>query len=411
MIKINSIVSHSDPGPRPNQEDYVYNTVDNSSRIFVLCDGMGGHGHGEVASQTVATSVAEYLTQLNPVEYTADHIQSAVDFAMQKLQEANTFDDEKPMGTTLVVVAINKNNVLVGHIGDSRCYQFDADGIKKFRTKDHSKVQEAVDAEILSEEEAWSSPKKNILTRCMLSSYNNVKVDVDTLYIVDKDILLLCSDGVTDALRDSQLQSIIIGRNPDECAEAINAECSLSSRDNFSYIIISVSQDEPEYRQATNTAKSVSGTETKPIHKSGGYCIQCGSEISATSKFCPVCGAAINGDTPEIIPKKVQNSLYANLKKWLSDINPFWLIAGGAVVGGAIVAFATCGNSQSVPVSLIEKSSAEGSTGGTLPEHLVSDFLTNLCKIDTINGSADTVVAKTDVLSQYQDFLDEFHKK
>lgn len=410
MIVINNIVSFSDSGPRPNQEDYIV-ANDNNSRIFVLCDGMGGHGHGEVASATVANAVYDYLTEVNALEYTPTHIQCAVDFAMQKLQEANTFTDEKPMGTTLVVVAVNKNNVLVGHIGDSRCYQFDADGIKKYRSKDHSKVQEAVDAEILTEEEAWNSPKKNILTRCMLSSSDHVEVDVDVLYIGENDILMICSDGVTDALQDSQLQSLIIGRNPAQCAEVINAECSIASRDNFSYIIISMSQDEPIYRMAPKKPSPDSENIPKTTRNiSGGYCNNCGSELSVSSKFCPVCGKPIHSEST-MLPGKPQTPFLLNIKKWLSEINPFLLIAGGAVIGGTIVALLMPTNTVPSPTAVVNKNTTNESASDLLPEPLVTDFMTSLCKIDSLKNPIDSVMAKSDILSQYQDFLDEIHKK
>lgn len=81
------------------------------------------------------------------------------------MNNADTYHDERRMGTTLVVVALNRYNVLVGHVGDSRCYLLDNCCNIKFRTRDHSMVAEAVENQILTEEEAYNSPKKNILTR------------------------------------------------------------------------------------------------------------------------------------------------------------------------------------------------------------------------------------------------------
>lgn len=126
---------------------------------------MGGHGHGEIASEIVGTSVFRYLKELQIDEYTPDVLQEALDFAVEQLNNADTYHDERRMGTTLVVVALNRYNVLVGHVGDSRCYLLDNCCNIKFRTRDHSMVAEAVENQILTEEEAYNSPKKNILTR------------------------------------------------------------------------------------------------------------------------------------------------------------------------------------------------------------------------------------------------------
>ena len=168
MISISEINGISKQGVRENNEDYIKFYVDNNqsnlSRVIVLCDGMGGHAYGEIASKIVAETVFATLGS-NRADFTEDDLQLALDNALIALNKANVYDDCKKMGTTLVVAVINKNNVLVGHVGDSRCYLFDDDGIKLFRTKDHSKVAEAVEAEILTEEEAINSEYKNILTR------------------------------------------------------------------------------------------------------------------------------------------------------------------------------------------------------------------------------------------------------
>lgn len=242
MIRVISKCGLSDKGIRENNEDYIL--YQDNSRIFVLCDGMGGHGHGEVASKVVSESVFNYLVALNKDEYTVADLQDALDYSLSQLNIENTFDDDKQMGTTLVLVVINKMNVLVGHVGDSRCYLFDKYCQTKFRTKDHSKVQEAVDAEILTEEEAINSPYKNIITRCVIAGNDHVDIEVDELIVEDEDRLLLCTDGVMDALRDTEIQNILMNRSSEDVLEMIKYECASKSKDNFSLIILDLSQDE-----------------------------------------------------------------------------------------------------------------------------------------------------------------------
>ena len=221
MIHINSIAGFSKQGSRKNNEDYIlYREKDSpDSRFIILCDGMGGHGHGEVASQTVAEATFDYLKGLAKSEYEAEDLQDAINVALSTLTSVDTFDDEKAMGTTIVVVVVNRMNVLVGHIGDSRCYLFDENGLKKFRTKDHSKVAEAIEAEILTEEEAFTNSHKNILTRCIISGKQDVTIDVDILTIESNDRMLLCSDGLNDAMRDSEIASCLINRSSDDALE------------------------------------------------------------------------------------------------------------------------------------------------------------------------------------------------
>lgn len=239
--------------------------------MFVLCDGMGGHGHGEVASRTVGEAVNHYLVNLTPAEYTAEMLQESVDYALSLLAKADIYNDAREMGTTLVVVAINKTNILVGHIGDSRAYLFTEEGLRKFRTKDHSLVQEAVDAEILTEDEAWDNPKKNIVTRCLTSGSSGVRLDVDKLTIADRDRLLICTDGLTDALRDTQLQSILMDRDIEDASEKIRTECEMASHDNFSMILMSLRQDEECAGKMVreNEVKNITRNETKPAYPLG----------------------------------------------------------------------------------------------------------------------------------------------
>ena len=255
MITISDINGFSKKGIRENNEDYIIYSTDfilpTQTRVIVLCDGMGGHGHGEVASKIVAESVFETLAH-SYKDFSAGDLQYALDNALITLNNVDTYNDSKKMGTTLVVAVINNNNVLVGHVGDSRCYLFDENCIKKFRTKDHSKVAEAVEAEILTEEEAFTSQYKNILTRSVMAGKMDVKIDIDRLDVNNKDRLLLCTDGIVDALRDDELAAILVNRNVDEALSMIDSVCGEKSHDNYSVIIADLHK-EPEKTRCIGT--------------------------------------------------------------------------------------------------------------------------------------------------------------
>jgi len=318
MISVKEIFSFSDAGVRENQEDYIIVPRNGENRVFVVCDGMGGHGHGEVASKTVAESVYASLADNHIGEYTPSDIRNAVEKALESLHEADTFGDadEKRMGTTLVVAVVNRMNVLVGHVGDSRCYLFGDDASIKFRSRDHSRVQEAVEAEILTEEEAWSSPNKNILTRCILSTTEKVDVEIDSIEVDEGDILMLCTDGVNDAMRDREIRAMFVGRGLGEASDMICQNCSAHSRDNFSAIFLSLGQDEKPKKSA-GVNEDVEIAEPPAF---GG-----GNAFSQDNVLTPPAFPQV--PPYEGLPKKM------SVTYRLREVNPFILAAAGFFLG------------------------------------------------------------------------------
>ena len=268
MVRVINCASFCEKGKfREKNEDFIY-PCGNNDRIFVLCDGMGGHGHGEIASEIVGRSVFGYLALQIDEEYTPDVLQGALDFAVKQLNNADTYHDERRMGTTLVVVALNRYNVLVGHVGDSRCYWLDHCCNIKFRTRDHSMVAEAVENQILTEEEAFNSPKKNILTRSVQAGKDEkIEMTIDTLVdVAGGDYLLLCTDGVNDALRDNEIEAVLYEGILEERILRLREMCDEKSHDNYSAIFLQLRQDE----------KSPS--------------------IKDTIYYCPMCGAPLVKD-------------------------------------------------------------------------------------------------------------------
>ncbi|MBO4955283.1 MAG: serine/threonine-protein phosphatase [Muribaculaceae bacterium] len=404
MISIKSLSAVSCRGPRPNQEDFIIAPSESDNRIFVLCDGMGGHGHGEVASSTVAEAVYQYLTQLNLDCYAPADLQDAVNFALKQLAEADVYDDQKAMGTTLVVVVFNKTEILIGHIGDSRCYLFSTDGIKKFRSVDHSLVQEGVQGGIITEEEAWNHPKKNIITRSITSKTSSVKIEVDTLTVSDNDILMLCSDGVSDTLKDDVLQSFTINKDVDEIASAIQTECELNAKDNFSFILIALSQDEPAVANPLPEPIVI----PDPIVETS-QCAYCHSIIPAASTFCSNCGHTVGRlPKPKPGPRPISRG-----------VSYLWL-GVGVLTGILISTLIVCmwpdsdtspkphydiprpDNTVQVPINLHE---------GYIDENCITQFIKEITTVNDSVGGSDTVISKKLIGSKYEDFLQQVHQK
>ena len=370
MISISDINGFSKKGIRENNEDYIIYSTDfilpTQTRVIVLCDGMGGHGHGEVASKIVAESVFETLAHSSK-EFSADDLQYALDNALITLNNVDTYNDSKKMGTTLVVAVINNNNVLVGHVGDSRCYLFDENCIKKFRTKDHSKVAEAVEAEILTEEEAFTSQYKNILTRSVMAGKMDVKIDIDRLDVNNKDRLLLCTDGIVDALRDDELAAILVNRNVEEALSMIDSVCGEKSHDNYSVIIADLHK-EPETTRCIGTNVLQGGTS-----------VNFESDVDGSQK----------------IDDSFKESVYNESRYQSKDIKRFLL----CVSVGFVLALLLCGITAFFAFKRLDKITKEKERLWCGYRNKTSQMIKSVC---SQTSDSDTVILKQKLLYEYE---------
>jgi serine/threonine protein phosphatase PrpC len=231
------------------------NIKDNESSdfagFFVLADGMGGHNAGEIASSTAIRilnkAFINWLNNNTDIVYaTAYSFKTINDFLINAIGNANTEIYKKAkenqklngMGTTITAAFIFNGNFYVASVGDSRCYIVNADGIEQIN-KDHSIVQEMVDAGAISYTEARVHPQKNILTRVI--GYNEM-VDIDIFHrnIYRGDNLLLCSDGLWGFIPDSLIKDIILGSDyPAIAVEKLVEEANnAGGLDNISVIVI-----------------------------------------------------------------------------------------------------------------------------------------------------------------------------
>lgn len=410
MIRIKTIGGFSKQGKRDNNEDYVlfkeeYNP---DSRFIILCDGMGGHGHGEVASQTVADTVFEYLKSLRKEEYDSQDLQDAVNVAQSTLTAVNTFDDKKSMGTTLIVAVINKMNILVGHIGDSRCYLFDENGLKKFRTKDHSKVAEAIDAEILTEEEAFDNSHKNLLTRCVMAGKTNVQIEVDNLQIENNDRMLLCSDGINDAMRDKEIEESIINRNVTNALDIIDSICSEKSGDNYSAIIVDFLQDEPN----TLINESTVQFPRKEIEEKAFIeCNHCGERNEQDAKYCRKCGTELTPIPQTFNMQSEETKRKENLfKKYIRKSFPILYILIGCLLTAV---YYKISNYQIEKEQTIVDAKAQAKDLYLRQEFENASivFISDVCKIDTTKDFVDSVIHKETLKKKYIEFCHNYKKR
>jgi PPM family protein phosphatase len=198
---------------RTNNEDAV--AQDTSANLAILADGMGGYNAGEVASNMACDLIKSDLSRwLHEAAAMADDVdvQHAMSLCSDKanraiLDAATHNPDYIGMGTTLVVAVFRPRRVLIGHIGDSRAYLW-RDGKLQQLTKDHSLLQEQIDAGLLTPEEAAFSSNKNLVTRAM-GVEEFVKLDISSHDLQVGDTVMMCSDGLSDMLDDPAIASVM----------------------------------------------------------------------------------------------------------------------------------------------------------------------------------------------------------
>ncbi len=195
---------------RSANEDFIgdFSTKDNL-RVYVVCDGMGGHVGGAKASQTAVNSISEYFNG-NPNGIVQVALKEAIEFAnIQIYGEAQTNPSLTGMGTTCVVLAEKDGLLYLAHVGDSRCYIFSDNKLYRI-TKDHSYVQTLVDRGEISDAEMESHPRKNELTKALgISDSVEVEVVPDPIKAKKGDKFLLCSDGLTGLVTDKIITKTI----------------------------------------------------------------------------------------------------------------------------------------------------------------------------------------------------------
>lgn len=202
--------NHTDKGRvRQQNEDYMGYFECLNGDVFLVCDGMGGHAGGALAAQMAVNSVREYLER-KYFDDPADAIKESLEYANTNIfNKALQSPEFFGMGTTAVMLIVQASKVWWGHVGDSRIYLCSFDGLRRL-TNDHSFVQRLIDEGAISEEEAMTHPRRNELTAA-LGVAGDVSVDVfDHSYTaVVGDTFLLCSDGLTNAVGEGEIESIL----------------------------------------------------------------------------------------------------------------------------------------------------------------------------------------------------------
>lgn len=245
------LAARTDTGQvRSHNEDFI--AINPALGFVILADGMGGYSAGEVASSIATTVIQEMLEEQVPQHLKEGYshrnkqlqqlVLQAIDRANGSILEAARNEPQfSGMGTTVVVGLFHQDKVIFAHVGDSRAYRYREGGLEQI-TRDHSLLQEQIDAGLITPEAAQHSPNKNLITRAVGVDYE-IEIEIHDHAVKAGDIYLLCSDGLSDMLTHQEIASIL--GNPatslDTACEALIAGANRhGGKDNISAILAKV---------------------------------------------------------------------------------------------------------------------------------------------------------------------------
>src|SRR5678816_2712358 len=240
---------------RAGNEDSFFAEANDKRGLFIVADGMGGHAAGEVASEMAVQIISRELAGITEVngDSVSAKVAEAVKKANSKIYERTITEvDKQGMGTTASVLILTGSRYLIGQVGDSRVYLL-RDGKLRQLTKDHSYVQEQVDAGFLTPEQARYHPYSNVITRCVGAS-PEVQPDVYSGDVRVGDLFLVASDGLTGTVSYTHLRILLMSRaEPERKVHALISEANgRGGLDNITAIVVQVAQDEDGANNANN---------------------------------------------------------------------------------------------------------------------------------------------------------------
>lgn len=237
--------AYTDKGKKRSLNEDSYLVKDD---IFAVADGMGGHQAGEVASKTALKAVNSVKVRLkSPAEF----LKQAFATANEQVLALAKAKSLQGMGTTLTVALVANNELWIGHVGDSRAYLI-TDGQLKKLTTDHSLVNNLVKAGELSEEEAKTDPRKHVITKA-IGSQEQIVPDITTTSFKTGDILLLCTDGLTNELSESEILNIVAFNPPAKAGEKlVKLANEHGGADNITVVIAALQATAPVLKKSAS---------------------------------------------------------------------------------------------------------------------------------------------------------------
>ena len=332
-IKIYQPLAIHELGKRANQEDSIYpieGKATENDRLFLLCDGMGGHEHGEVASQSICKSLSSFLLQHAVAsEGLEDKLLSdALAYAYEELDKLAIAGDTRQMGTTLTLLCFHSNGCTAAHIGDSRIYHLrPSSHTILYKSRDHSLVYDLYQTGELTYEEMKTFPQKNVITRAMIAGdRNHPKPDV--IHISDiqpGDYFYICSDGMLEQMEDEELLDVFAANVRDEEKRQMLISETSDNKDNHSAYIVHI-------KEVSHDEADVSLVNEEPTAKCNALNIKSDVEEVSASPDVEIVKPA---GTPPPIPDSVIVAMENKQKRKKSLFMAFVALVVLAAVGMA----------------------------------------------------------------------------
>ena len=240
-IKVNSF-GITDTGFRRNNNEDVY-YIDNSKGLYLVADGMGGAAAGELAARIFADAAQNTITgsPFRSYETAVENIKSTFGLASQLIRRhIEEYSSDSGMGCTAELFLLHSQGYVIGHLGDSRCYRLYGNQFQQL-TKDHSYVQQQIDAGLITPEEARRHPRRNIILRSV-GTDSNFEIDIINGVYSPGEQFLLCSDGLTDMVDDPEIAETLLSliNLSDKGTKLVQLANGAGGRDNITVVLIEI---------------------------------------------------------------------------------------------------------------------------------------------------------------------------
>ena len=249
-----NIGNYSDVGKaREINEDYFGSFSGNFGSLLIVCDGMGGHIGGEIASRLAVESISNHFEKLNDGYNISEEINKSLEAANTSIiLKAKENPDLTDMGSTVVLVLVKNGLAYYTSLGDSRIYKI-RDGVLQQITKDNSLVQQMVDSNIITQDEAKVHPKKNVITKA-LGTNDELELEIyEPFKLLLNDKLILCSDGLTAHVDEEEFFQISENNPPQEAArKLVELANERGGTDNITVQIVAVGVKENSVNQSNS---------------------------------------------------------------------------------------------------------------------------------------------------------------
>ncbi|SEI69096.1 protein phosphatase [Dyadobacter sp. SG02] len=273
-IQINQPVPVHGPGKRANNEDNLFpppGAATVNDALFMVCDGVGGSEKGEVASDLACRSVSAYYQRHRITVSDDATVHNAIAFARAEIERYGRGNPgSQGMATTLTFLHLHERGATVAHIGDSRVYHV-RNGKVRWCTRDHSYVNDLVKAGVITEEQARTHPRRNVIMRALQGGDADVQADIHHIAdLAAGDYFFLCSDGILESVDDNALLKILSAPTSDDAKmEQVRKLCEQFSNDNYTAYLVpihSVEMPMVELLSSESTVKK-EAAKNEPVPK------------------------------------------------------------------------------------------------------------------------------------------------